>query len=329
MGAMVYSCFMTGWNSGFRGLRMKFDMRIPTLRLLGLWLFFCQGGVALAAEETVRVASISFVPEKFALSKNADQLKSAFRNAASKGAQIALAPEGILEGYVVNEIIAGEVSENKMREVAVSVGGPLIREFRDLAKELEMCLAFGFAELIDGDVFNSAVFIDHDGEISGKYHKMQFHEGYHPDWWFNRLGEISRSFETPFGRCGFLICNDRWNPDLARIPSLDGAQFLLIPSYGSRSSAQDEAVASRSRENGIPVIEANVGVQLITDGGGRIVALDREMEGITVADIVIGSGSLPQVEERDSVELNFKTWREKEMRSRYQATMKRLEGESK
>ena len=304
-------------------------MKILPLCFIGLLLSICLGGSALVAGKTVRVASISFVPEKFALSKNADQLKAAFRSAASMGAQIALAPEGILEGYVVNEIIAGEVSEEQMREVAVSVDDSVILEFRDLAKELKMCLAFGFAELIDGDVFNSAIFIDHEGKISGKYHKMQFHEGYHPDWWFNRLGEISRTFETPFGRCGFLICNDRWNPDLARIPSLDGAQFLLIPAYGSRSSAQDEAVASRSRENGIPVIEANVGVQLFTDGSGRIVALDRKMEGITVADIVIAPVALPQIEERDSVELSFKRWREKEMRSRYQATMKRIERDSK
>ncbi|MBT5707655.1 MAG: carbon-nitrogen hydrolase family protein [Verrucomicrobia bacterium] len=304
-------------------------MRLLISCFIGLSLCACLGGSALVAGETVRVASISFVPKKFALSENANQLKRAFSRAASKGAQIALAPEGILEGYVVNEIIAGEVDEEQMREVAVSVDAPLIREFRYLAKELKMCLAFGFAELIDGDVFNSAIFIDHDGEISGKYHKMQFHEGYHPDWWFNRLGKISRTFETPFGRCGFLICNDRWNPDLARIPSLDGAQFLLIPAYGSRSSAQDEAVASRSRENGVPVIEANVGVQLITDGEGTIVALDREMEGITVADIVMAPASLPQVEERDSLELSFMRWREKEMRSRYQATMKRVESDSK
>jgi N-carbamoylputrescine amidase len=305
------------------------NMRIRKLFCLGLFLACALGGSALIAQETVRVASISFVPEKFALTENARRLETAFREASSRGAQIALAPEGILEGYVVNEIIAGEVDEQRMREVAVSVEDPLIKGFRALARELRMCLAFGFAELIDGDVFNSAIFIDHEGEISGKYHKMQFHEGYHPDWWFNRLGETSRTFETPFGRCGFLICNDRWNPDLARIPSLDGAQFLLIPAYGSRSTSQDEAVASRSRENGIPVIEANVGVQLVTDGSGRIVALDREMEGITVADIVIAPVALPQIEERDSVELSFKRWREKEMRSRYQATMERIERDSK
>ena len=53
------------------------------------------------------------------------------------------------------------------------------------------------------------------------------------------------------------------------------------------------------------------------------------MEGITVADIVMAPASLPQVEERDSLELSFMRWREKELRSRYQATMKRVESDSK
>ncbi len=70
---------------------------------------------------------------------------------------------------------------------------------------------------------------------------MQLAEGYHPSWWYNRLGQTSRAFDTSLGRCGILICNDRWNPQLARIPALDGAQFLVIPAYGSRSESQDTA----------------------------------------------------------------------------------------
>ena len=49
---------------------------------------------------------------------------------------------------------------------------------------------------------------------------MQLAAGYHESSWFNRLGARSRAFATPFGKCGVLICNDRWNPDLARIPVL-------------------------------------------------------------------------------------------------------------
>ncbi len=46
-----------------------------------------------------------------------------------------------------------------MRDVAVTIDSPSIKRFRSLARELDICLVFGFAERIDQDVFNSAVFI--------------------------------------------------------------------------------------------------------------------------------------------------------------------------
>ena len=234
----------------------------------------------------VPVAAISFRPEKFNLEKNADRLEQRFHQAADGGAQLAVAPEGILEGYVVDEIIAGQAPAERMDEVALTMRSPLIRRFRDLAASREICLAFGLAERCDDGVFNCAVFIDHKGRVRGKYHKMQLAEGYCDSWWFNRLGERSRAFDTPFGRAGFLICNDRWNDDVARIPVLDGAQYLLIPSFGDRSRAQDRAVLSRARENGVPIVEANVGVTLIVSKG-EIVAVSRKVDGITFGAISI------------------------------------------
>jgi N-carbamoylputrescine amidase len=263
------------------------------------------------------------VPEKFNLEGNAERLERAYRQAKAGGAQLAVAPEGVLEGYVVNEIIAGREKPERMRDVALPLDHAVIARFQKLARELEICLAFGFAERIGDDVFNCAVFIDHEGKIRGKYHKMQLAEGCHPSWWFNRLGRQSRAFDTPFGRCGLLICNDRWNPDLARIPALDGAQFLLIPSFGSRGQSQDEAVKSRGAENGLPVVEANVGVTLVVDGG-RITAVDRREEGITFGSITIPPQIAPRPDERDRLERDFLEWREQEMRTRYEKTMQRL-----
>ncbi|MBM4075461.1 MAG: carbon-nitrogen hydrolase family protein, partial [Planctomycetes bacterium] len=221
-------------------------------------LCFVDETICGESARTVRVAAISFVPKKLDLNGNAGQLEKSFREAATGKARIAVAPEGVLEGYIINQVLSEEIPVEKMREVAITIDDPLIRRFQNLAKELDMCLVFGFAERVESDVYNTAIFIDGQGTICGKYHKMQLAEGYHSDWWFNRLGEKSRAFETPYGRCGMLICNDRWNPNLAKIPALDGAQFLVIPSYGSTSKSQDDAVLSRGRENGLPVIEANV-----------------------------------------------------------------------
>jgi predicted amidohydrolase len=269
--------------------------------------------------QTVDVAAISFVPEKFDLAGNADRLETSFRDAAEGGAKLAVAPEGVLEGYVVNQIIGGGARPEAMHDVAITMRGAVIRRFRNLAKELGISLVFGCAEKIGKDVFNCAVYIDENGKLCGKYHKMQLAEGSHRSWWFNRLGKQSRAFNTPYGRCGFLICNDRWNPDIARIPVLDGARFLLIPSFGSRSKSQDLAVLARARENGVPIVEANVGVTMVVNKG-EIVALSRKQTNILFATIDIPAPPSPA--NRDVHERKFLAWRKKEMPQRYAKTMK-------
>ena len=84
----------------------------------------------------VDVAAISFVPAKFDLEGNGNRLEELFRRAAAGGAQLAVAPEGALEGYVVNELVSGEEPPQRMNEVAVTMRGPVIGRFRDLAREL-------------------------------------------------------------------------------------------------------------------------------------------------------------------------------------------------
>ena len=268
--------------------------------------------------QEVKVAAVSFVPKKYAVQENADRLEAMYRKAAAGGAELALAPEGVLDGYVINEIIAGEEPAARMNEAAISIRSPVIERFRALARELDMCLAFGLAERIGKDVFNCAAFIDQQGRLCGKYHKMQLAEGSHRSWWFNRLGRKSRACSTPFGRCGFLICNDRWNADIARIPVLDGARYLLIPSYGSRKREQDEAVLARARENGVPIVEANVGVTLIISKG-EIVSLSRRETTVTFGTIEVPASASPS--NRDRHERSFLNWRKREMPERYRRRM--------
>ena len=262
----------------------------------------------------VKVAVVSFKPRILDVEWNIEKMEELFRTAAKKGAQLAVAPEGIVEGYVANKMVKGQTPSDRMRDVALTMDGPVIRRFRNLAGELNICLAFGFAERLGDEVYNCAVFIDNRGKLRGKYHKMQFAEGYHTSWWFNRLGKKSRAFDTPFGRCGFVICNDRWNPALVRIPVLDGAQFLLIPAYGSRGKPQDKTVLARARENGVPVVEANVGLALIISKG-EIVESCREIEAVTVATIAIPAA--PSVRNRNEQERAFLEWRTIEMQKRY------------
>jgi predicted amidohydrolase len=123
-----------------------------------------------------------------------------------------------------------------------------------------------------------------------------------------------------------LICNDRWNPLLAKIPALDGAQFLVIPSFGTTHTSQDEAVLARGVETGLPIVEANVGVSLIVSDD-RIVAVDRHREGITFGEITIPAGRAIDQAARDRVEQEFFQWRDNEMPVRLAKTKQKIEAD--
>jgi len=234
-----------------------------------------------------RVAAANFEPWKWQKDWNAARIEEFFVAAVRAGAELVVTPEGCLEGYVAGPAVLYPELRREMMRIAEPIDGPYVKRFQKLARQFKACLVFGMAERRGRrNVYNTAVFIDHRGEIRGTYQKTQLAEGYHPSWHFNRLGKQLRAFDTPLGRCGMMICNDRWNPLIARALCLDGARLICIPSFGSVSRQQDRAVLARGRENGVPVVLANVRRNLIVSKG-EIVALDRGVDRITIAEIAI------------------------------------------
>jgi predicted amidohydrolase len=111
---------------------------------------------------------------------------------------------------VVADIYDNGLDAERMHSVALTDESSQIKQLRSLAQELGICLAFGYAEAVGPDaVCNAAMFVDHTGAICGKYHKLQLAEGHVEGNWYNELGQNGRAFDTPLGRVGFLICNDR------------------------------------------------------------------------------------------------------------------------
>ena len=269
----------------------------------------------------VKVAAVSIKPKKWDKAYNADKVEEFFRKAAAAKPALILTTEGVLEGYVPLDVIEKPELAQAMLDVAEPIDGPYVDRFRKLAKTLKTCLCFGFAERIGDEVYNTAVFIDDQGEVRGKYHKSQLAEGTHPSWYFNRVGKSIRAFDTPIGRVGILICNDRWNPAIARTLVLDGAQLLLIPSYGSKRRHQNEAVLARARENGVPIVEANVGMNLIVSKG-EIVAYKWGNDRISTSMIDVPTA--PSKGAARAHEAEYLERQGPEMERRYEKTMKNL-----
>ena len=271
--------------------------------------------------DSITASAISFKPVKWDKPSNCERLEALFVQAAQENPDLILATEGALEGYVVMDVIEGRRSPQEMWEIAEPMDGPAIRRFQKLAAQLDTCLAFGFAERIGEEVYNCALFIDRKGDICGSYHKSQLAEGSHPDWTFNRLGRKLRAFDTPLGRLGFVICNDRWNPLLVRAVVADGARLLLIPAYGERGKRQNQAVLARGRENAIPIVEANVGMNLIVNRG-EIAAYAWGHNRITTAQVDLTWPVSPETARR--LETDYLAGQDDEMTRRYEKTMDHL-----
>lgn len=233
----------------------------------------------------LRVAAANFQPWPWHKDWNADRMTDAYVDAAAHDVDLVVLPECCLDGYCTMPALAFADLRDKLVDIAEPIDGPYVQRFRKLAKQHKTCLVFGMAERSGRrDVYNTAVFIDHRGNVCGSYRKMQFAEGCHPSHHFNRIGKKLRAFDTPIGRCGIMICNDRWNPMIARGLRLDGAQFICIPTFGSRGKKQDDIVLARARENGVPIVQTNVGLNLIVSRG-EIVAREKAKCRITLAAI--------------------------------------------
>ena len=275
---------------------------------------------------SVEVAAISLKPAKWDKAANADKMEAFFAQAAKAQPKVILTTEGVLEGYVVMDVIYSPEKAEAMLEISEPIDGPYIKRFQGLAKILKTCLCFGFAERIGDDVYNCGVFIDSSGEICGKYHKTQLAEGAHPSWNFNRIGRTLRAFDTPVGRAGIVICNDRWNPLITRTLVLDGASLILIPSYGSKRKDQNKNVLARARENGVPIAEANVGMNLIISKG-EIVAYKWGNDQISSA--VIDIPVTPSPEMARFSEQEYLKRQGPEMEKRYKRTQERVSKKEK
>lgn len=236
--------------------------------------------------KVIKVSALSIKPKKWDKPFNANKLEHYIRMAAKENPDLIVAPEGILEGYVVGDVIKNPDLGSKMLSIAEPIDGDYVQRFKNLARELKTSICFGFAERRKGDIYNTSIFIDDEGKTLGNYQKSQFAEGYRNDWYFNRIGKKLRAFDTPFGKVGILICNDRWNPMIARTIVLDGAQMLLINSYGMKNKLQNETVLARARENGVPIVEANVGLNMIVSKG-EVVGYKWGNDCVTTANIDI------------------------------------------
>lgn len=248
-----------------------------------------------AEEKTVTLAALSLTPEPWDKQANYAKLEKYARQAAAQGAQVIVAPEGYLEGYVGNQHrTPGLTRERYAAEAAEPLDGPLLSRIRALAKELKVHLMVGFAERRAAQVLNSAVMFSPGGAVVLHYSKSHTMN----DEPFNTKGNQFPVAKTEYGEWGALICFDRQVPETARILALKGADILFVPAWGGYGEINDQMMRVRAYENGVNLAFVHPKRALLIDPGGKIIAQNEgEHDQIVMGRMTVPSrrkGSLLQ-----------------------------------
>jgi N-carbamoylputrescine amidase len=163
-------------------------------------------------------------------SKNPDEnlgkAVSLIRAAAGRGAQIISVQELFRSQYFCREESA------ELFQLAEPIPGPTSEAFTSLAKELGVVLVGSiFERRLAGVYHNTAIVIDADGTMLGRYRKMHIPEDplYFEKYYFTPGDLGFRCFDTRFARVSALVCWDQWYPEGARLAALAGAEVLFYP----------------------------------------------------------------------------------------------------
>jgi len=168
-------------------------------------------------------------------------------------------------------------------DLAETIPGPSTDTLGALAKELGVVIVSSlFERRAAGLYHNTAVVLDSDGSIAGKYRKMHIPDdpGYYEKFYFTPGDLGFTPIQTSVGKLGVLVCWDQWFPEAARLMAMAGADMLIYPTAIGWHPPDDDAEKQRQRDawitiqrahavaNGLPVISVNrIGHEADPDGG--------------------------------------------------------------
>ena len=146
--------------------------------------------------------------------------------AAAAGARIVCTQELFATPYFCR------VQDARFFDLAETIPGPTTERLANKARELGVVVVASLFERRAPGVFhNTAVVIDADGTLLGRYRKMHIPQdpGFEEKYYFTPGDLGYRAFTTRFGRIGVIICWDQWFPEAARLTALHGAEILFCP----------------------------------------------------------------------------------------------------
>lgn len=200
------------------------------------------------------------------IKQNMQRLAESIKSLAQDGANLIVLQE------LHNGLYFCQTEDVDLFDLAESIPGPSTEFYGSLANELGVVIVTSlFEKRAPGLYHNTAVVIESDGTIAGKYRKMHIPDdpAYYEKFYFTPGDLGFHPIDTSIGRLGVLVCWDQWYPEAARLMALLGAELLIYPTAIGYESSDSEEEQQRQREawttvqrghavaNGLPVISVN------------------------------------------------------------------------
>lgn len=197
---------------------------------------------------------------------NRQRLAESIRSLAKQGAELIVLQE------LHNSLYFCQTENVDLFDLAETIPGPSTDFFGALARELQVVIVTSlFERRAPGLYHNTAVVLEKDGSIAGKYRKMHIPDdpAYYEKFYFTPGDLGFHPIQTSVGQLGVLVCWDQWYPEAARLMSLQGADMLIYPTAIGYESSDTPDEQERQRmawqtvqrghavANGLPVVTVN------------------------------------------------------------------------
>jgi N-carbamoylputrescine amidase len=167
------------------------------------------------------------------------------RAAAEKGAQVVCVGELFRSRYFCQS------EDARNFKLAEPIPGPTTEALGTVAREREIVIVASIFEKRSAGIYhNTAVVIDADGSVLGRYRKMHIPDDplYYEKFYFTPGDLGFPSFQTRYAKIAVLVCWDQWFPEGARLASLSGAQILFYPTAIGWIPNEPRIIARQQRD---------------------------------------------------------------------------------
>lgn len=185
---------------------------------------------------------------------------------AKRGAQLIVLQE------LHNTLYFCQTEDVDLFDLAETIPGPSTKLYCELAKKCGVVIVVSlFEKRAPGLYHNTAVVIESNGEIVGKYRKMHIPDdpAYYEKFYFTPGDLGFHPIQTSVGKLGVLVCWDQWYPEAARLMAMQGAEMLIYPTaigYADNDTPEEQqrqrmawqtVMRGHAVANGLPVIAVN------------------------------------------------------------------------